>query len=242
MLDRVAHYVYIGQSLRACLLGLLYSHTLILSRSKQDRGGNTVFLPSKNTGFLSSPLVTDPDVSPSAGEGEEGQRLGRRRQRGRRPTAGRTVISGRAPAREVLRSLRRCLWADPASRRPPIHIPTTFRYIFVRNRLSSTSPARYVAACASFSTSQPLSIRWSNVTFFLLLEVKLLHGVESCTWFKQKIKGGNLVCTSNLVQTGRKGGESSTDWSSNRSLGRKGKYRGNAVHSGMTRTRFAIHT
>ena len=228
------------------MLGLLYSHTLILSRSKQDRGGNTVFLPSKNTVFLSSPLVTDPDVSPSAGEGEEGQRLGRRRQRGRRPTAGRTVISGRAPAREVLRSLRRCLWADPASRRPPIHIPTTFRYIFLRNRLSSTSPARYVAACASFSTSQPLSIGWSNVTYFflLLLEVKLLHGVESCTWFKQEIKWGwgNLVCTSDLVQTGRKGSESSTDWSSNRSLGRKGKYRGNAVHSGMTRTRFAIHT
>ena len=165
------------------MLGLLYSHTLILSRSKQDRGSNTVFLPSKNTGFLSSPLVTDPDVSPSAGEGEEGQRLGRRRQRGRRPTTGRTVISGRAPAREVLRSLRRCLWADPASRRPPIHIPMTFRYIFLQNRLSSTSPARYVAACASFSTSQPLSIGWSNVTYFflLLLEVKLLHGVESCT-------------------------------------------------------------
>ena len=75
------------------------------------------------------------------------------------------------------------VWADPASRRPPIHIPTTFRYIFIRNRLSSTSPARYVAACASFSTSQPVSIGWSNVTYFflLLLEVKLLHGVESCT-------------------------------------------------------------
>ena len=58
------------------------------------------------------------------------------------------------------------VWADPASRRPPIHIPTTFRYIFLRNRLSSTSPARYVAACASFSTSQPLSIGWSNVTYF----------------------------------------------------------------------------
>ena len=180
---KLPHYVYIGRSLRARLLGLLYSHTLILSRSKHDRGSNTVFLPSKNTGFLSSPLVTDPDVSPSAGEGEEGQRLGRRRQRGRRPTASRTVISGRAPAREVLRYLRRCLWADPASRRPPIHIPTTFRYIFVRNRLSSTSPARYVATCTSFSTSQPLSIGWSNVTYFflLLLEVKLLHGVESCT-------------------------------------------------------------
>ena len=228
------------------MLGLLYSHTLILSRSKQDRGSNTVFLPSKNTGFLSSPLVTDPDVSPSAGEGEEGQRLDRRRQQGRRPTAGHTIISGRVPAREVLRSLRRCLWADLASHRPPIHIPTTLRYIIVRNLLSSTSPARYVAACASFSTAQPLSIGWSNVTYFflLLLEVKLLHGVESYTWFKQEIKWGwgDLVCTSNLVQTGRKGGESSTDWSSNRSFGRKGKYRGNAVHNGMTRTRFAIHT
>ena len=36
--------------------------------------------------------------------------------------------------------------------------------------------------------------------------------------------------------------ESSTDWSSNRSLGQKGKYRGNAIQSDMTRTRFAIHT
>ena len=58
------------------------------------------------------------------------------------------------------------VWEDPASRRPPIHIPTTFRYIFVRNRLSSTSPSRYVAACASFSTSQPLLIGWSNDTYF----------------------------------------------------------------------------
>src|SRR3954470_24715453 len=58
------------------------------------------------------------------------------------------------------------VWADPASHRPPIHIPTTFRYIFLRNRLSSTSPARYIAACASFSTSQPLLIGWSNVTYF----------------------------------------------------------------------------
>ena len=148
------------------MLGLLYSHTLILSRSKQDRGGNIVFLPTKNPVFLSSLLVTDPDVSPSTGEGEEGKHLGHCRQRGRRPTAGRTVISGRAPAREVLRSLHRFPWADLASCRPPIHIPTTFRYIFVRNRLSSTSPARYVAACASFSTSQPLLIGWSNVTFF----------------------------------------------------------------------------
>ena len=62
--------IYIGRSLRACLLGFLYSHTLILSKSKQDNSGNTV--------FLSSPLLTDPGISPSAGEGEEGQHLGRR--------------------------------------------------------------------------------------------------------------------------------------------------------------------
>ena len=142
MLARVAHYVYLGRSLRACLLGLLYSHTLILSRSKQDRGSNTVFLPSKNTVFLSSPLGTDPDVSPSAGEGEEGQRLGHRRQRGRRPTADRTVISGRVPRKGSSDPFVVALvWADLASRRPPIHIPTTFRYIFLRNVLSSTSLA-----------------------------------------------------------------------------------------------------
>ena len=75
------------------------------------------------------------------------------------------------------------VWADPASRRPPIHIPTTFTYIFVRNRLSSTCPARYVTACASFSTSQPPRSDGptSHIFFLLLLEVKLLHGVESCT-------------------------------------------------------------
>ena len=149
-----------------CVRRNFFVFCCVTLQSKQDRGGNTVFLPSKNTVFLSSPLVTDPDVSPSVGGGKEGQRLGRHRQRGRRPTAGCTVIFGRAPAREVLRSLRHYLWADPVSRRPPIHIPTTFKYIFVQNRLSSTSPARYVAACASFSTSQPLSIGWSNVTYF----------------------------------------------------------------------------
>ena len=33
---------YIGMSLRACLLVLLSSHCLILSRSKHDNGGNTL--------------------------------------------------------------------------------------------------------------------------------------------------------------------------------------------------------
>ena len=143
------------------------------------------------------------------------------------------------------------VWADLASCRPPIHIPMTFRYIFLRNRPSSTSPARYVAACASFSTSQPLSIGWSNVTyiFFSIVRGKATSWSRILYSLRPKILvieikwgWGNLVCTSDLVQTGRKGGESSTDWSSNRSLGRKRKYRGNVVHSGMTRTRFAIHT
>ena len=43
---------YIGRSLRTCLLVLLSSHCLILSRSKHDSGGHTL--------SLYSPLVTDP--------------------------------------------------------------------------------------------------------------------------------------------------------------------------------------
>ena len=171
------------------MLGLLYSHTLILSRSKQDRGSNTVFLPSKNTGFLSSLLVTDPDVSPSAGEGEEGQRLGRRRQRGRRPTAGRTVISGRAPAREVLRSLRCCLWADPASRRPPSDIPATLRYKFFESGLALLPQLPTWLRVDLFLLPSTLP---KPPKFLVLLEVKLLHAFESRALFKQRRKGGKL--------------------------------------------------
>ena len=127
-------YIYRPEPLHF-LLGLLYSHTLILSRSKQDRGSNPVFLPSKNTGFLSSPLVIDPDVSPSAGEGEEGQHLGRRRQRGRIPTAGRTVISGRAPAREVLRSLRRCPSVGRSGLPPPTYPHPDDLQVYLRSKL-----------------------------------------------------------------------------------------------------------
>ena len=113
---KLPHYVYIGWSLRACLLGLLYLHTLILSRSKQDSSGNTV--------FLSSPLVTDLDVSPSVGEGEEGHRLGSRRQRGRRPTAGRTVISGRG---RCARSSDPFIVACGRIRPPAAHLSTSQR-------------------------------------------------------------------------------------------------------------------
>ena len=51
---------YIGRSLRACLLVLLSSHCLGLSRSKHDSGGHTL--------SLSSPLVTDPAGSSPPGK------------------------------------------------------------------------------------------------------------------------------------------------------------------------------
>ena len=38
---------YIGRSLRACLLVLLSSHCLVLSRSKHDSGGHTLSLCSR---------------------------------------------------------------------------------------------------------------------------------------------------------------------------------------------------
>ena len=61
--------------------------------------------------------------------------------------------------------------------------------------------------CIIFYLSAPLDRMVQRHLFFLLSEVKLLHGVESCTWFKQEIKWGwgNLVCTSDLVQHEGKG-------------------------------------
>ena len=51
---------YIGRSLRACLLVLLSSHCLVLSRSKHDSDGHTL--------SLCSPLVTDPAGSSPPGK------------------------------------------------------------------------------------------------------------------------------------------------------------------------------
>ena len=55
---------YIGRSLRACLLVLLSSHCLGLSRSKHDSGGHTL--------SLCSPLVTDPAGSSPPGKVRRG--------------------------------------------------------------------------------------------------------------------------------------------------------------------------
>ena len=55
---------YIGRSLRACLLVLLSSHCLVLSRSKHDSGGHTHSLSLLTVGHRSSRIL-------SAGEGEK---------------------------------------------------------------------------------------------------------------------------------------------------------------------------
>ena len=77
---------YIGRSLRACLLVLLSSHCLGLSRSKHDSGGHTLSLSLLTAGHRSSRIL-------SAGEGEKVQRSRGRPRRRLLPTAGRVPIS-----------------------------------------------------------------------------------------------------------------------------------------------------
>src|SRR3990170_1500764 len=70
---------YIGRSLRACLLVLLSSHSLVLSRSKHDSGGHTLSLLT--AGHRSGRI-------PSAGEHEKVQCSRGRPRRRLLPTAG----------------------------------------------------------------------------------------------------------------------------------------------------------
>ena len=89
-------------------------------------------------------------------------------------------------------SLRYC-GQDAASRRRLCHMPTTLRYIFLRNLPCSTAPAPHVAVCESFSTSVGCS---EATRLLLLLEVKLVHTVDSKSWFKQGRKWES--CSMNL--------------------------------------------
>src|SRR3989337_2150692 len=93
---------YIGRSRRACLLVLLSSHSLVLSRSKHDSGGHTLSLltAGHRSGWI-----------PSTGEGEKVQCSRGRPRRRLLPTASASrsaclaVLSHAAPAREGLRPL-----------------------------------------------------------------------------------------------------------------------------------------
>ena len=125
--------IYIGRaSLHGCLLGLLSSHSLA-----QNNCGHISNISADHVRRGKGWMLSLDAFAIADGENPLSAR----------PNQGSPPFSLTKPVR-LPSSLRRCLWADPASRRPPIHIRTTFRYIFGRNRLSSTSPARYVAACA----------------------------------------------------------------------------------------------
>ena len=145
---------YIGRSLRACLLVLLSSHCLVLSRSKHDSGGHTL--------SLCSLLVIDPAGSSLTGKvrrcnihavvlGNGSYPLPARPGQRALPFSPKHRWRGRASHPFFLTAV---VWADPASRRPPSDIPATIRYNFLRNWPCSTSRAPDVAAFVSFTISQ----------------------------------------------------------------------------------------
>lgn len=110
---------YIGRSLRDCLLVLLFSHCLGLSRSKHDSGGHTHSLSLLTAGHRSSRIL-------SVGEGENVQCSCGRPRRGLLPTAGVSrsaclaVLSQAPLAREGLRPLLpRCRSVGRSGLPPP---------------------------------------------------------------------------------------------------------------------------
>ena len=109
---------YIGRILRACLLVLLSSHCLGLSRSKHDSGGHTHTLSLLTVGHRSSQIL-------SAREGEKVQRSRGRPRRQLLPTAGASrsaclAVLYQAPlAREGLRPLLPCCRSVGRSSLPP---------------------------------------------------------------------------------------------------------------------------
>ena len=135
--------IYKSRSLRACFTRVPLVHSLMLFRSKQHIGGHT----------HSSRLVTNPAGQPRPGQGcrciihavvggEGGDQrlpahLDRRPCRSLRESAG----SGGPPTPS---SSLRCCGQDAASRRRLCDMPTTLRYIFLRNLPCSTAPAPFV--------------------------------------------------------------------------------------------------
>ena len=121
------------------------------------------------------------------------------RRRGRKPTAAggarssaRAVLSDTAPAREVIRPffLPAVLCTDQTYHR---RHPDDPQVQVLRNRPCSTAPAPHLALGGSFSTS----VRCSKPPrLLLLLEVKLVHTVDSKSWFKHGRKWES--CSMNL--------------------------------------------
>ena len=138
--------IYISRSLSACFTRVPLVHSFMLSRSKQDIGGHTL--------SLSSRLVTNPAGQPRPGQGcrcivravvsiDGGdQRLPARPDRRLCHSLQESAGSGGPPTPSS--SLWYC-GQDVASRCRLCHMPTTLRYIFLRNLPCSTSPAPYLA-------------------------------------------------------------------------------------------------
>ena len=151
---------------------------------------------------LSSRLVTNPAGQPRPGQGcrcivhavvggEGGdQRLPARPDR--RPCRSLRESAGSGGPPTPSSSLRYC-GQDAASRRRLCHMPTTLRYIFLRNLPCSTAPAPHLASCGSFSLPSAVP---KPPRLLLLLEVKLVHTVDSKSWFKQGRKWE--ICSMNL--------------------------------------------
>ena len=152
--------IYISRSLSACFTRVPLVHSLMLSRSKQDIGGHTLsqLMAGHKSGRTTSTRAGGVGASFTLSLAAREETNGCPRI----PISGRAVLSERVPARECLRPLLPpCgIGQDAASRRRLCHMPTTLRYIFLRNLPCSTAPAPHLASCGSFSTS----VRYSKAT------------------------------------------------------------------------------
>ena len=139
--------IYKSRSLSACFTRVPLVHSLMLSRSKQDIGGHTLSLS------LSSRLVTNPAGQPRprqgcrcivhavvGGEGGD-QRLPARPNR--RPCRSLRESTGSGGPLTPSSSVR-YYGQDVASHHHLCHMPTTLRYIFLRNLPCYTAPAPFV--------------------------------------------------------------------------------------------------
>ena len=144
---------YIGRSLRACLLVLLSSHCLVLSRSKHDSGGHSLSLLTaghRSSGSSPPGKVRRCNVH-AVVLGDSSYPLPAHPDQRALPFSPKHRWRGRASHPFFLAAV---VWADPASRRPPSDIPVAIRYNFLRNRPCSTSRAPDVPAFLSFTISQ----------------------------------------------------------------------------------------
>ena len=175
--------IYKSRSLRACFTRVPLIHSLMLSRSKQDIGGHTLSLSAHGWSQIRPDHL---DWDRGVGASFTLSSAAREETNGylRVLIGGRVVLSEREPAREGLRPL-----LPPcgivAKMRPPDAVFATCR---------RPSGIYSFETCLALLPQLPT---WLRVDLFLLpsagpkpprllllLEVKLVHTVESKSWFK----------------------------------------------------------